>query len=463
MCLALQLHSLAHKLSFNSDPFTGSALVSFYCKSRLIDNALKVFNEMVHRDEVCFASIINGLAQNRKPLQALCYFSEMRRAGVGSTVQGISGALQAVSKLAMLEQCHMIHGHAVVTGHNFSFIVGAALIDAYGKCGLVVGARGVFDELETVLNLVGWNAMLAAYAQHGDKCNSLKLFELMEKQGIKPDEYSFLAILTALANAGLANDCEQWLTKMRLDYRVEPSLEHYTCYIGAFGRVGKLEEAERVALTMPLEPDAAVWRTLLSACSYHGCGDADVAFRISERLLEINPNDDSAYVISANISAGAGRWDEVKEKWQMMKERNVRKEGGRSWIELQGEVHEFLAGDMRHERNSEIYSKLAELMKEVEKLGYVPIWDEMLHEVNEKEKKEVLWRHSEKLALAFGVLSGAAPPGKALRIVKNLRICKDCHEAFKYFSIVVEREIIVRDVNRYHCFLNGNCSCRDCW
>jgi len=243
---------------------------------------------------------------------------------------------------------------------------------------------------------------------------------------------------------------------------LEPGLEHYTCLVGALGRAGRLQEAEGVAMTMPFVPDAAVWRALLSSCAYHGA--ADMAWAMARRLLEINPHDDSAYVIAANVLSVAGRWDEVAEVRKMMKDRRVKKEGGRSWIEVRGKVYVFLAGDRRHESTEEIYEKLAELMKEIEKLGYVPVWKEMmLHKVGEGEKKEALWYHSEKLAVAFGVVSGAAPPGKALRIVKNLRICRDCHEVFKYFSRVLERDIIVRDVNRYHRFLNGSCSCGDIW
>lgn len=432
-----------------------------YCKSRLVDDALKVFDRMRERDEVCYSSIINGLAQNGKPVQALCYFGEMRRCGVESRIHSVSGALKAVSELAMLEQCRISHGHAVVTGLNLDVVVGTALIDAYGKCGLMVGARGLFDELAMTLNIFGWNAMMAGYAQQGDKNHVLELFELMDGRGFKADDYSFLAVLTALYNSGLAKESQNWITKMRVEYHVEPGLEHYTCLIGALGRAGWLEEAERVALTMPFEPDAAVWRVLLSTSAYHG--DADMAWRMGQKLLEMDPKDDSAFVISANAFAGVERWDEVKEVRKMMKERNVRKEGGRSWIEVQGEVHEFLAADKRHERKDAIYAKLAELIEEIEKLGYVPVLDEMLHDVNAEEKKEALMAHGEKLALAFGVLCGAAPPGKALRIVKNLRICRDCHEAFKYFSIVVEREIIVRDANRYHKFSNGSCSCGDFW
>ncbi|XP_027165910.1 pentatricopeptide repeat-containing protein At4g33170-like [Coffea eugenioides] len=461
LSVALQLHSLALKLSCDSHPFTASSLVSLYCKSRFLDGARKVFDRMRERDAVCYASIINGLAQNRKPVQALCYFGEMRRSGVESRIQSVSGALKAVSELAVLEQCRIIHGHAVVTGLNSDIVVGTAMIDAYGKCGLVVDARGVFDELDVALSIFGWNALMAGYAQQGDKDHVLQLFQLMEARGFKPDDYTFLAVLTALYNSGLAEESRSWITKMRVGYHVEPGVEHYTCLIGALGRSGLLEEAEGVALTMPFEPDAAVWRVLLSTSAYHG--NADMAWRMGQKLLEMDPNDDSAYVISANAFAGVERWDEVKDVRKIMKEMDVRKEGGRSWIEVKGELHEFLAADKRHERMDAIYAKLAELMQQIEKLGYKPVLDEVLHDVDRKEKKEVLMAHSEKLALAFGVLCEAAPPGKAFRIVKNLRICRDCHEAFKYFSIVVEREIIVRDVNRYHMFSNGSCNCGDFW
>lgn len=373
----------------------------------------------------------------------------------------VSGALCAAAELAALEQCRIIHGHAVVTGLDMGMVVGTALVDGYGKCGLVSDAHGVFDELVSEMNIIGWNAMMASYAQQGDWNSVMELFGSMEARGLVPDEYSFLAILSAFYNAGLVGETGQWLSRMRFDYGLEPLLEHYTCLVGAMGRAGRLEEAEKIAMTMPFAPDAAVWRALLSGCAQHG--NVDMAWTMSKRLLGFDPHDDSAYVIVANVFAGAGRWDEVKEIRKMMKDRRVRKEGGRSWIEVQGKVHVFLAGDRRHERTEEIYGKLAELIEEIEKLGYVPCLDDVLHEMGESEKREALMFHSEKLAVAFGLVSGAAPPGKAMRIVKNLRICRDCHEAFKYFSLVVEREIIVRDVNRYHKFSDGNCNCRDCW
>nr|CAD1836077.1 unnamed protein product [Ananas comosus var. bracteatus] len=235
---------------------------------------------------------------------------------------------------------------------------------------------------------------------------------------------------------------------MESRYGVAPGLAHYTCLVGALARVGRLGDAERVALAMPFAPDAAVWRTLLSGSVIHR--RADIAESSGRRLLELDPHDDSAYVMLANVCSATGRMDEVAKLWTAMRDRGVKKEGGRSWVEVRGAVHVFVANERRHARTSEIYAKLEELMREVKKLGY-------------EEEDAGLRHHSERLAVAFAVLSGAAPKGKELRVVKNLRICGDCHEFFKYVSRVIEREIVVRDVNRYHRFQNGSCTCRDYW
>ncbi|KAL6535184.1 hypothetical protein OROMI_026558 [Orobanche minor] len=459
--LGPQLHSLSLKLSLSKNPFVGSAFVSLYCKTRDLDSARKVFDEMPEPDEVCFSAIINGLAQNKRPVDALRYFIEMSRQNVLSTLYSVSGALCAASRAAMLEQCMIIHGHAVVIGLDLDTYVGTALIDAYGKCGVVEEARRVFNELEMELNVAGWNAMMAGYALLGSKENVVGLFRSMEIRGLEADEYSFLAVLTAFYNAGMTIETGMWLNRMKVQYGLEPMIEHYTCFVAALGKVGKLDEAEKVALTMPYEPDAAVWRVLLSSCANYK--NPGIAWKMAEKLLEIDPNDDSAYVILANVFASAAKWDEVKKVWKMMREKGVRKEVGRSWVEVRGNSHVFFAGDRRHARRDEIYSKLKELMAEIEKLGYVPNGDEMLHELEEKEKRELLWYHSEKLAVAFGLLGGVTPPGKPLRVTKNLRICRDCHEAFKYIGVVADREIIVRDVHRYHRFLNGSCCCGDSW
>ncbi|MCD7453412.1 hypothetical protein HAX54_020828 [Datura stramonium] len=220
-----QLHSVAIKLGFSSQLFTVSALVSLYFKTGLLNNAKMMFDEMSMRNE------------NSKPIDALSCFVEMRSA-LKSTMASVSGALRAASDMAMLEQ---------LTGLNLNIIVGSALIDGYGKCGLVGNARGVFDELEMELNIVGWNAMMAGYAQQGEHGNAVELFTLMEERGMVPDDYSFLATLTAFYNASLVEETEIWFRRMTEEYSLEPCLEHYNCLVGALGKEGRLEEAERIA------------------------------------------------------------------------------------------------------------------------------------------------------------------------------------------------------------------------
>ncbi|KAK4264115.1 hypothetical protein QN277_029449 [Acacia crassicarpa] len=457
----LSLHCLSIKLCLSEEPFAGSALINFYSKCRLPGEARKVFDEIPQKDNVCYSAIIVGLAQNSRCLDSLSVFAGMRSCDVASSMYSISGALRAAAELAALEQCKTIHAYAVVTAFDSHVVVGSALIDGYSKAGIVEDARQVFYDNLPNMNIICWNTLMAGYAQQGDHDSTVELFSLMEAEGLIPDEYSFLALLTSLLNAGMYVETEYWLKRMKEDYSLEPTLEHYTCLVGATGRAGQLEQAERIALAMPFKADAAVWRALLSACAIHGA--ADKAWSMATRLLEIEPHDDTAYIILANVLSAAGRWDDVAKVRGSMKDGRVKKKGGRSWIEVQGKVHVFVAGEWKHERSVEIYHKLGELMEEITKLGYVPVWDEMLHNVGEENKKKALWCHSEKLAVAFGVLSGSAPPGKPLRIVKNLRICKDCHEAFKYMTRVLERDIIVRDVNRYHRFFNGECTCGDIW
>uniref|UniRef100_A0A251VJ22 Putative DYW domain-containing protein n=1 Tax=Helianthus annuus TaxID=4232 RepID=A0A251VJ22_HELAN len=122
------------------------------------------------------------------------------------------------------------------------------------------------------------------------------------------------------------------------------------------------------------------------------------------------------------------------------------------------------------------------LVKEIKEIGYVPDMSHVLLYVDEQEREVKLQYHSEKLALAFALLK--TPPGSTIRIKKNIRVrggnrvglmgwrvdglrvggvCGDCHSAFKYASLVVEREIILRDTNRFHHFYRGSCSCGDYW
>lgn len=149
---------------------------------------------------------------------------------------------------------------------------------------------------------------------------------------------------------------------------------------------------------------------------------------------------------------------EIRKK---MREKGLKKEAGCSWVEIARKKHVFVAGDVHHSNREEIYQKLGELNGRCKQTGYVPMIELVLHDVDEVQKEEILSWHSEKLAVSFAVLK--AGNARVIRVIKNLRVCGDCHNWMKFVSKIEDREIVLRDSRRFHTFKDGKCSCRDYW
>jgi hypothetical protein len=210
---------------------------------------------------------------------------------------------------------------------------------------------------------------------------------------------------------------------------------------------------------MPFQPNAAVWMALLSSCRIHS--DVGMGEHIAKQALEADPGNAAGYVLLSNIYAAAGKWDLRANIQQQRKERGMKKNLGRTWIEVNNKVHTFVVDDQDHPCMLEIHAELERLSKHMTHEGYVPETEIVLHDVEQEEDKLHLCHHSEKLAIAFGLIS--TPPGTPLCITKNLRVCGDCHTASKFISKIVGRAILMRDTNRFHHFEDGICSCRDSW
>jgi len=281
----------------------------------------------------------------------------------------------------------------------------------------------------------------------------------MENAGIKPDGSTFTSILSACNHAGLVNEGFQKLSDMESQYGISPTIEHYGCMVGLLGRAGRLKEAETFINKMPFAPDAAVWETLLGACRVHG--NVELAEQAADEALKLKSQNAAVYVLLSNVYAAVGRWDDVAKIRRVMEGRGVRKAPGRSWIEVNNAIHEFVADDRSHPQTNEIYAELRRLAAQMEGTGYVPDTQFVLHDMAKAHQETSLCSHSERLAIAYGLIS--SPPGTPIRIFKNLRICGDCHTASKVISSLVGREIIARDSNRFHRFHNGTCSCEDFW
>lgn len=333
----------------------------------------------------------------------------------------------------------------------------------YAKTGALGDALRVFSEIKRSIRLDSklYTTMLNGYAIHGHGKEALSLLKEMQNRRVELDEVSLLCALNACSHAGMVEDALRLYQSMEKRLGIKPTMHHQTAVMDALGRAGRLEEAEQVMQQVE-NPDIVVWRTFLGSCRVHG--DQERAERILQRAkaMAMGANRDApTLVLLSNIYAANGEWEKVRAVRDRMRKEGIRKEPGRSSIEIDGEVHSFVVADTRHPDIKQIHALLHKLYQEMKEAGFVPETSFVLHDVDEETKEEHLCFHSEKLAIGLGLLK--TPKGTTLRIFKNLRVCRDCHNATALISKLVGREIIVRDANRFHHFKDGSCSCNNYW
>jgi pentatricopeptide repeat protein len=455
---AKQVHLQIQRSGFESNVFVGSTLVDVYNKCGSMEDAHKVFDKMHQCNVVSWTAMMAGYVQNGHDEKALELFCQMQLANTRPDHFTLATALSACASIAALERGKQIHAHLIKVRLESHVCVGNTVITMYAKCGSIANAVQAFGQMPE-RDGVSWTAMIAGYAQHGHGNEALELYEQMLQAGRKPDHVTFVGILNACSHSGLVDAGYHYFGSMSRDYCISPRAEHYACMIDLLGRSGRVEEAEIFINNMPFEPDAHVWGALLGACRMHG--NVELAACASEYLFELDPLNPATYVLLSNIYAETGRWDDVARVRKLMKDRGVQKKPGWSWIEVKNKVHTFTAGDRSHPQMSEIYEFLEKLAMKMKDAGYMPDMKYVLHDVEEEDKEYHLYHHSEKLAIAFGLISTVT--GTPIQIVKNIRVCHDCHVSIKFISQIVGREITVRDANRFHHFKDGICSCSDYW
>ncbi|KAL6222743.1 hypothetical protein ACLB2K_006134 [Fragaria x ananassa] len=432
----LQFHAKLIKTGFHQNSHVGSGLIDLYSKcAGGMSECRKVFEEIPAPDLVLWNTMISGYSQSDEFSEdAIDCLRHMQRVGYYPDDCSFVCVISACSNLSSPFQGKQIHALAIKSEIPFNRIsVNNALVAMYSKCGKLQDARRLFDRMPEH-NTVSLNSMIAGYAQHGIGMESLCLFEHMLQTNVVPTSITFISVLSACAHTGKVEE----------------------------GRAGKLGEAERLIEAMPFSPGTIGWATLLSACRTHG--NIDLAVEAANKFLQLEPSNAVPYVMLSNMYSRAGKWDEVAKMRKLMRDRGVKKKPGLSWIEVNKRVHVFVAEESSHPMIKEIHEYLEEMSRKMKKAGYVPdvrwalVKDD---ETVEGEKEIMLGHHSEKLAVAFGLIS--TREGEPILVVKNLRICGDCHNAIKFISAIAGREITVRDAHRFHCFKDGQCSCRDYW
>ncbi|KAI3676548.1 hypothetical protein L1987_86159 [Smallanthus sonchifolius] len=483
------VHGFIEKLGFQSNLFLQNSLVHLYVVSGEVDNARQLFDKMPDRDVVTWnimikhlvkrgdvdeayglfatmpernvrswTSMIMGFVRGGRPKDAIELFTRMEEERLCPNEVTVVAVLAACADLCALDLGKKIHEFSNRSGFKRNVRVCNTLLDMYIKCGCLEAACGVFEEMEN-RTVVSWSAMIQGLATNGKGEEALTLFSKMIQSQIKPNEVTFIGLLHACSHMGMVNAGREYFASMSRDYGIVPQIEHYGCMVDLLSRAGLLKEAREFIKNMHIKPNGVVWGTLLGGCRVHK--NIELAEEAIKHLLELDPLNDGYYIVLSNIYAEAKRWEDAARVRKLMRENGVKKTPGSSSISVNSVVHEFVAGDETHPQTEAIQERWEELLEEMRIKGYVPNTSVVLLDIEESEKVRFLFRHSEKLAIVFGLISTAN--GTPIRVMKNLRVCEDCHAALKLISEIVDREIVVRDRNRFHCFKNGACSCKDFW
>lgn len=454
--------SLFHEMKLSGlkpDDVTIANILGALFQTGRFDEANKVFSEFKVKDVVCWTTMIVGYSQYGKEEDALDLFSRMLQENAKPDKFTISAVVSSSARLTSLYHGQVVHAKAVHIGVGDDLLVSSALVDMYFKCGETIDACNVFSNMP-IRSVVSWNSMIVGLAQNGKDLEAIALFEEMLKENFKPDIITFVGVLSACTHAGLVKEGEDYFNSISELHKMTPSLDHYVCMINLFGRFSHKNKAIDLVNTMPHEPNNVIWSTLLSICSMNN--DIEHGEIAARKLFELDPSNAGPFIMLSNMYAASGRWNDVASVRSLMKNKNVKKNAAYSWIDIDGEFHKFVAEDRTHPESEKIYEELNELIKELQSDGFTPHTKLVLHDVKEDEKMKSICYHSEKLALAFGLLR---KPNRVtpVRILKNIRVCPDCHEFMKFVSKVKGRKIILRDSNRFHHFVGGQCSCNDLW
>ncbi|KAL2509965.1 putative pentatricopeptide repeat-containing protein [Forsythia ovata] len=453
--LGMSLHCLTVKCGLNSDLAVANCFLTMYVRCGSVELARKLFDEIPRKGLITWNAMVSGYAQNGLGTEVLNLYRDMELLGMQPDAVTFVGVLSSCANLGAQKVGIEVEEKIEHYGLGCNRFLKNALINMYARCGNLARARSIFDKMPEK-NLVSWTAIISGYGMHGHGEIAVELFDDMIREGIQPDETVFVSVLSACSHAGLTKRGIDYFDSIEQDYGLKSGSEHYSCVVDLLGRAGQLQEAYKLIKSMPMEPDGPVWGALLGACKIHkNVKLAEVAFT---KVVELEPTNIGYYVLLSNIYTEADDLAGVMRIRVMMRERKLKKDPGYSYVEYKGITHLFVAGDRKHPQTKNIYTKLAELEDLAKEDGG-------LNENEEKKRDQAIVSstrvHSERLAIAFALLN--TDFGKDILVIKNLRICGECHVLIKSFSKILDLKFVVRDATRFHHFKSGECSCKDYW
>ncbi len=394
----------------------------------------------------------------------LTFFSIERNLGFKTNEYHYNCLLTACAEIGLFSLGKEIHNHHIVENKNIEHIVlKNSLINMYGKSGCLDETVQIFNNTKiSERDVITRDTMILAYGQHGSGKEALKLLEKIQHEGLFPDKTTVTCVSNAYSHSGFVQEAFDIFYNLENRFNIKSGIFHYTCILDVLGRAGRLQDAENFIADymkkQQIEPNVITWMTLLGACRTYK--DVERAERIAQNIMELDPRNASVYVLLSNIYAQSGNKAKSDELRILMDKKGIKKIPGVSTVDVNGTSYRFVSDNNSHPNIKEIHSELQLLTEEMIKARYKPDTSWLIRDIDsEEQKKQLLCRHSEKLVMAWAMMK--TEPGTTIRITKNLRVCGDCHTQTKSISKIRNREIIVRDMSRYHHLKNGKCSCGD--
>ncbi|KDP41925.1 hypothetical protein JCGZ_26943 [Jatropha curcas] len=461
-CLSLKQARIVFGKMPQRDVVSWNVMLTAYFLNKECEEGLALFYQMrkegIKLNHASWNAVICGCTQNGQNKQALDIFAKMQDSGFKPNQITVVSILPACTSLESLRAGKEIHGYVFRHWLIEDKTIATALVLLYAKSGDLLHSKEVFDMMPQK-DIFAWNTVIIANSMHGNGEESLMFFRKMLSVGIKPNSVTFIGVLSGCSHSQLVDEGFSIFNSMSSEYSIEPDGDHYSCMVDILSRAGRLQQAYEFIQKIPIEPTAGAWGALLGACRVYK--NAELGMIAATRLFEIEPENSGNYVLLSNILVTAKMWAEASEIRKMMRDKGIAKTPGRSWVQVKNRVYTFVVGDKNNKQNDEIYRFLDAVSEKMKLAGYQPNTDFVLQNVDQEEREETLCSHSERLAVAFGILNSS---GKStIRVFKNLRICVDCHNAIKLIAKIVDMQIIVRDSLRFHHFKDGYCSCCDFW
>eukprot|EP00268_Persea_americana_P033436 TRINITY_DN33109_c0_g2_i1.p1 TRINITY_DN33109_c0_g2~~TRINITY_DN33109_c0_g2_i1.p1 ORF type:complete len:593 (-),score=101.32 TRINITY_DN33109_c0_g2_i1:398-2176(-) len=358
-----------------------NAAISGYCKWGHVDLARAVFDKMPERDLISWSAMITGYNHSRRATEATRLFEEMLHAGIGPDCVTLVSVLSACSQIGALNMGKWIHAYVDRNKLRHDVVLGTSLVDMYAKCGCIDTALQVFHGIP-YKNVFTWNAMICGLSMHGHGDAALSLFAQMELERVRPNDITFVGVLSACSHVGLVDEGRRQFDRMCKEYDIISKIEHYGCMVDLFGRAGLISEAKELIRNMPMEPNLVVLGALLNACKIHG--DINDMEGVLKHLLKLGPGDGGCYVLLSNMYARRNRWGDVVKMRRLLRDMGLERFPGCSSIEVNSMVHEFVVEDKSHPNWRDIFEALGRLNTHMEDEGYSPKSSLMLYDIDEK-------------------------------------------------------------------------------